>query len=99
MLGNWEVNLIERITSGFPLFLGASTNASGAMGLGANRPDRLCNGALSHHTVEKFFDTSCFVDRRPENWETRTELRSTALDLSILTSQLSSIFKSARVWT
>jgi hypothetical protein len=65
MLGNWEVNLIEKITSGFPLFLGASTNASGAMGFGANRPDRVCNGALSHHTVEKFFDTSCFVDPAP----------------------------------
>jgi hypothetical protein len=63
--GDWQVNLIEKITSGFPLFLISSANAAGAQNFGANRPDRVCNGALSHHTLQKFFDTNCFVDPAP----------------------------------
>src|SRR4029453_2336572 len=26
-----------------------------------NRPDRICDGSLDNPTVEKWFDTSCFV--------------------------------------
>jgi hypothetical protein len=41
----------------------SSSNNSGVnFGSGFNRPDRVCNGALSNHTVQKFFDTSCFVN-------------------------------------
>ncbi len=63
VLGNWGVNVIEHITSGFPLFLVASSNNSGVnFASGVNRPDRVCNGRINNPTVEKFFDTSCFVD-------------------------------------
>jgi hypothetical protein len=66
ILGNWEVNVIEHITSGFPFFVISSTNNSGVTfnsnGFNYNRPGRICNGRLSNWTVEKFFDTSCFVD-------------------------------------
>ena len=29
VLGNWQVNVIEKITSGFPIFIIASNNVSG----------------------------------------------------------------------
>jgi hypothetical protein len=45
ILGNWEVDVIERITSGFPLFLVDSANGSGVNfmwnGNGFNRPDQV----------------------------------------------------------
>jgi hypothetical protein len=41
----------------------ASTNNSGvSFASNSNRPDQVCNGQLSHHTIQKFFDTSCFQD-------------------------------------
>lgn len=65
-LGNWQVDVIERAISGFPLFIVASSNNSGvnlqSNGASLNRPDRVCNGKLSNQTLQKFFDTSCFVD-------------------------------------
>jgi hypothetical protein len=43
MLGGWEVDLIQKVTSGFPLFVVDSANASGVAfswnGNGLNRPD------------------------------------------------------------
>jgi hypothetical protein len=63
ILGNWEVDVIEKITSGFPLFLISSTNGSGvSFSSNANRPNQICNGKLDNPTVQHFFDTSCFID-------------------------------------
>ncbi|MGA9528497.1 MAG: carboxypeptidase-like regulatory domain-containing protein [Terriglobales bacterium] len=46
-LGNWQVNLIERATSGFPLFVVDSTNPSGIFfnynGLTVERPNEVGN--------------------------------------------------------
>jgi hypothetical protein len=62
-LGGWQINIIEKLTSGFPVFMTASTNNSGvSFASNSNRPDQVCNGQLSHHTIQKFFDTSCFQD-------------------------------------
>ena len=45
LLGNWEVDLIERVTSGFPLFVVDSANNSGVAfswnGNNLNRPDQV----------------------------------------------------------
>jgi len=45
LLGNWEVDVIERVTSGFPLFVVDSTNGSGVAfswnGNNLNRPDQV----------------------------------------------------------
>ncbi len=45
ILGNWKVNVIEKITSGFPLFIVNSANDSGVFfqwnGAGLNRPDEV----------------------------------------------------------
>jgi hypothetical protein len=67
LLGGWELNAIVRATSGFPLFVVASSNASGTTfsngdAFNFNRPNRICNGKLSNWTVQRFFNTSCFVD-------------------------------------
>ena len=45
ILGGWTVNVIERVTTGFPLFVVDSANASGVAfswnGNGLNRPDQI----------------------------------------------------------
>ena len=68
-LGNWQVNVIEKITSGFPLFIVTSNNSSGVNFTNNTtnyiRPNQVCNARLSDHTVQEFFNTSCFVDPAP----------------------------------
>ena len=62
--GNWEVDVIERAISGFPLFVVNSQNQSGVNfqwnGNGLNRPDMTCNPKKSHPTLDQWFNTSCF---------------------------------------
>ena len=69
VLGNWEVDVIQKITSGFPLFIISSNNQSGVNfsnnGNNINRPDQVCSGSISSHSLDQFFDTSCFVDAAP----------------------------------
>ncbi len=66
ILGGWQANVIEKITSGFPIFIVTSNNNSGVNftnnTTNFTRPNQVCNGRLSHHTVDQFFDTSCFED-------------------------------------
>ena len=63
ILGGWSVNAIFVAQSGYPLGMSMSSNQSGtAFG---NRPDRVCDGRLDDPTVERFFDTSCFVAPPP----------------------------------
>ena len=65
VLGGWQVNLIEKATSGFPLFVVDSNNQSGVNfqwnGTPMNRPNEVCNPHLSHPTNAEWFNTSCFV--------------------------------------
>ena len=71
VLGDWQVNVIQKITSGFPIFIVTSNNNSGVNftnnTVNYNRPNQVCNGRLSNHTVQNFFDKNCFVD--PPNGE------------------------------
>jgi Carboxypeptidase regulatory-like domain/TonB-dependent Receptor Plug Domain len=66
LFGNWQVNAIVHITSGFPIFMIASNDLSGVAfsndGNNYNRPNRLCGGQLSNWTVNQYFNASCFVD-------------------------------------
>jgi len=65
ILGNWQVNGIVRARSGLPLAMAMAANQSGtALG---NRPDRVCDGRLdgSQRTLNRWFDTSCFVAPPP----------------------------------
>jgi Carboxypeptidase regulatory-like domain len=70
LLGDWQVNAIARINSGFPLFISVVNNSGTALGgnrPGQNRPDRICGGGLpsGQQTVDEFFNTSCFVQPAP----------------------------------
>lgn len=69
ILGNWQVTVIEKATSGFPLFVVDSNNGnfSGSgvnfqwNGSSLNRPDQICNPNSGHHSLTEWFNTSCFV--------------------------------------
>ena len=64
VLGGWQVNVIQKISSGFPLFVVDSFNQSGVNfewnGTPLNRPNQTCNPTLSHHTKGEWFNTACF---------------------------------------
>jgi len=66
ILGGWQVNVIEKITSGFPIFVIATTNNSGVNqvnnGNNYNRPNQLCSAQASNPTLSKWFNTQCFAD-------------------------------------
>jgi len=64
--GGWELTVIEKATSGFPIFVVDSANTSGAGLLNTNvqsliRPNQVCNPALSHPTLSAWFNASCFA--------------------------------------
>ncbi|MFV0390039.1 MAG: TonB-dependent receptor domain-containing protein [Pyrinomonadaceae bacterium] len=55
LFGNWRLNMITKMQSGQPFSV---------RGTNGRPPNRLCDGNLpaSERTVERWFDTSCFVD-------------------------------------
>lgn len=63
--GNWEVDVIERILSGFPVFVVDSNNRSGVFfqqnASNQNRPDMICNANGGPHKLTEWFNTSCFA--------------------------------------
>jgi len=65
ILGNWEVTVIEKATSGFPIFIVNSANASGVNfqnnGNSLIRPDLTCNPMIGAHKLSEWFNTSCFA--------------------------------------
>jgi hypothetical protein len=69
ILGDWQVTLIERISSGFPVPLIDSSNQSGtAFNAGGNdnnynRPDQVagCNTNPSNHSQYRYINASCFA--------------------------------------
>jgi len=65
LAGGWEVTVIEKATSGFPIFVIDSNNASGVNFINANgaaliRPNQTCNPVLSNPTLSAWFNASCF---------------------------------------
>jgi len=65
VLGNWEVDVIEKATSGFPLFVVGSNNSGVNFqwnGNSLNRPNQTCSAKSSHPTLEQWFNTNCFED-------------------------------------
>ncbi len=64
VLGGWEVDLIQRVNSGFPVFIFDSRNNSGVSfntgGNNFNRPDQTCDPVSSSPTLKSWFNTSCF---------------------------------------
>jgi Carboxypeptidase regulatory-like domain len=59
MYGGWQLSGILLWRGGLPLTI---TQAQGVQSTGTgNRPNRICNGSLSDPTIDRWFDTSCFV--------------------------------------
>jgi hypothetical protein len=69
IVGNWEVDVIERVLSGFPVFVVNSNNQSGVFfqqnSSNQNRPDMICNANSGPHTLTEWFNTSCFTAATP----------------------------------
>ena len=69
VLGGWSVNVIERILSGFPVYVYDSADQSGVNFLDNfanwNRPDQVCDPKSGHPTLSKWFNTQCFVAPPP----------------------------------
>ena len=65
ILGNWELDVIERVISGFPVFVYNSVDNSGVAfnegGNNWNRPDQVCDPKAGSPTLGKWFNTQCFV--------------------------------------
>lgn len=68
ILGNWQVTVIEKITSGFPVFVVDSLDNSGVFfqqennGVNLNRPNIASGCNLSGpKTIAEWFNTACFV--------------------------------------
>jgi hypothetical protein len=64
LLGGWETTVIEKVTSGFPIFIVDSNNASGVNfennGNSLTRPNQTCNPAAGSTSLGQWFNTSCF---------------------------------------
>ena len=65
ILGGWETTVIEKATSGFPVFVIDSNNTSGVSFVNANgsaliRPNQTCNPILSNPTLSEWFNPACF---------------------------------------
>ncbi|MEO5895271.1 MAG: carboxypeptidase regulatory-like domain-containing protein [Vicinamibacterales bacterium] len=62
VLGGWQLNGIVQVQTGFPVSLG--NNPSTNIRFLTNRPDATCDpNENAPHTVEKWFNTECFVSR------------------------------------
>ncbi len=69
VLGNWEIDVIEKVTSGFPIFVFNSVDNSGVAfnqgGNNYNRPDQICDPKASSASLTEWFNTSCFAQSAP----------------------------------
>jgi hypothetical protein len=65
ILGNWEVTVIEKATSGFPIYIIDSNNTSGVNfqnnGNSLMRPNQTCNPTAGNPTLGQWFNTACFA--------------------------------------
>lgn len=63
--GGWEVAVIQKATTGFPIFIVDSANTSGVNfennGNSLMRPDQTCGAKLSNATLAQWFNTTCFA--------------------------------------
>ena len=66
ILGNWELTVIEKATSGFPVFV-VEANANGNNvnfsnnGNNLIRPNQVCNPVPSNQSINEWFNPKCFV--------------------------------------
>jgi hypothetical protein len=69
VFGGWQATVIEKATTGFPVFIVNSVNESGVNFednfATDNRPNQVCNPTSGSHTIQQWFNTSCFVQAAP----------------------------------
>ena len=59
LYGGWQVSGILLLRGGLPLTV---TQTQGVQSTGTgNRPNQICDGKLDNPTIDRWFDTSCFV--------------------------------------
>jgi Carboxypeptidase regulatory-like domain len=65
LLGGWQATVIEKITTGFPVFIVNSVNDSGVNFednfATNNRPIQVCNPTATHQTIQQWFNPNCFT--------------------------------------
>jgi hypothetical protein len=59
--GGWQVNGIVYLRTGLPMTVVQTQAVQSVGNLNPNRPDRICDGRLDDPTIDRWFDTSCFV--------------------------------------
>jgi Carboxypeptidase regulatory-like domain len=59
LYGGWQLSGILLLRGGLPLTVTQTQNVL-STGTG-NRPNRICDGNISNPTIDRWFDTSCFV--------------------------------------
>ena len=59
LYGGWQLSGILYLRGGLPLTV---TQSQGVQSTGTgNRPNRICDGRLDNPTIDRWFDTACFV--------------------------------------
>ncbi len=58
ILGGWQVSGITSYMSGFPFQPGITSTLDNGY---PNAPNRICSGELPNPTIERWYDTNCFV--------------------------------------
>ena len=59
LYGGWQMSGILYLRGGLPLTV---TQTQGVQSTGTgNRPNRICDGNIANPTIDRWFDTSCFV--------------------------------------
>jgi hypothetical protein len=103
LLGGWQVTLIEKITSGFPVPLIDSNNQSGTYfqngnGDNYNRPNYVpgCNTGAASHSALQWINASCFTF--PANGELGNANRVPATGPDFVNSDFSLIKTFALPW-
>jgi len=64
ILGNWELTVIQKVTSGFPIFVVAPNNSGVNFendGNSLNRPNQVCNPVMNNPTINEWFNVNCFA--------------------------------------
>ena len=103
ILGDWQVTVIEKITSGFPVFIVTTDNNSGVGFFNNNatsltRPDLIsgCNPNAGPHTINEWFNTSCFA--QPAAGELGNATRAPAIGADFVNTDFSLIKQFKLPW-
>ena len=64
-LGGWQLSGITNFQAGFPFNPSITSNLDNGEG---NQPNRVCDGQVSHPTINRWFNPNCFVASAPNTF-------------------------------